>query len=178
MSQTPLMRLTNQGLAAVDAKFLAGTPERLADDPSFATPIVGHDFDPAALRFDLPDDPPIRRHDPAIAMALHAQLTREEGGSDDAHRACLQRLLDGQYKTDRLLSLSILRHAPAMLGFLDAVGDEIRWQVLNQVCRRLGLMATTYAVIAMDRAQVRALVAGLYQAVLDEGGYSDEEEPG
>jgi hypothetical protein len=87
-------------------------------------------------------------------------------------------LLSSQYRTDRLLSMALLRHAPAILGVLDAIGDDIRWQVLNEVCRRLGLMATTYAVVGMAREEVRELVKGLYEDVIAHGEFSDAREPG
>ena len=74
--------------------------------------------------------------------------------------------------------MGILRHPPVLLGVLDAVGDDIRWQVLNELCRRVGIMATTYAVFAMDRDEVRSLAAELYRSIVSERSYSDEEEPG
>lgn len=60
---------------------------------------------------------------------------------------------------------------------LDAIGDDIRWQVLNEVCRSLGLMATTYAVVAMTREEVRGFVGGLCRAVVECGEFSDAREP-
>jgi hypothetical protein len=63
------------------------------------------------------------------------------------------------------------------LGILDAIGGDLRWQVLNEICRRIGLMATTYAVYAMSRAEVQAFVYELYQAVLADGDFSSEGEP-
>jgi hypothetical protein len=49
-----------------------------------------------------------------------------------------------------------------MLGVLDALGDDHRWQVTNELCRRLGLVATTYAVVATTRAEVATLASKLY----------------
>jgi hypothetical protein len=231
------MRLTSQGLSAIDAGFLEGTPEQIGDNPSFASPIAGYEsivLD--GLTDGLPAGELGPRDDPQIAMALHrrleirrgvatdarmwawlaarhapgllrrrwstgtrapnrnrfvgsltenglarlwwaAELTREQGADNETHRSGLVTLLESQYRTDRLLSTPTLRQPTILLGVLDAIGGDLRWQVLNQICRRLGLMATTYAVYAMSRAQVRNLVGGLYEAILAGGDYADDDEP-
>jgi len=237
MSLVPLMRLTNQGRAALDERFLVGELERLPDDPIYATPITDHPrVDLEGLGFDVPSGPLGPQHDVMVALQLHrrfrirrgiavdarmwawlgarhlpdllrrrwttggripnpvrftgrlvdhglarlwwaAELTREDGAGESAHARAATALLSSQYRTDRLLSMAVLRHSSAMLGVLDAIGKDIRWQVLNEVCHRLGLMATTYAVVAMTREEVRRLVEGLYEDVLAHGEFSDAREP-
>jgi hypothetical protein len=223
MTRVPLMRLTNQGLAAIDGPFLAGTPERLADDPSFATALPGRGLVSAAsLTVSVEGTGTLRpEDDPAVAARLHAQLPirrglatddrfwawlaavhcapllrRRWGGADKAvnhkrftggltdnglsrlwwaaeltsgprgiDRAALTALLAVQYRTDRMLSMSILRHAPLLCGFVDALGDDTRWQVVNAMCQRLGVLATTYAVAAMNRDEARAFARRIYADV-------------
>ncbi len=219
--------MTNQGLVAVDAAFLDGTPEQLPEGPNFAMPLrepgllsrasVSVDV-PGSQRLGPEDDTrvavllhrvmPVRR---AVATddrfwawlaACHcapllrrrwrgsdrspnrkrfvgrttenglarlwwaAELTADQGKVDESS---LGALLSSQYRTDRLLSMSILRHAPVLRGFLDAVGDDTRWQVLNAVCQRVGMLATTYAVAAMSQQEARVFVSGVYQSVLSDG---------
>jgi hypothetical protein len=105
-----------------------------------------------------------------------AELT---SGDDDLDESLLASLLSSQYRTDRLLSMAILRHAPVLRGFLDAIGQDTRWQVLNAVCQRVGLLATTYAVSAMTRAQARTFVSKVHDSVVAEGSFweSPEREP-
>lgn len=237
MSLVPLKRLTNQGRAALDERFLVGEIERLPDDPVYATPITDHPrVALEGLRFDVPAGPLGPQHDVTVALQLHrrlgirrgvavddrmwawlgarhlpdllrrrwstggripnparfagrlvdhglarlwwaAELTREDGAGEGAHARAVTALLSSQYRTDRLLSMALLRHSSAMLGVLDAIGNDIRWQVLNEVCHRLGLMATTYAVVAMTRGEVRGLVGGLYEDVIAHGEFSDAREP-
>lgn len=237
MSLGHLMRLTSQGRAVVDERFLRGEIDRLPDDPVYATPIMDHprvEFE--GLRLDVPEGTLGPQQDVTVALQLHrrlrirrgvavdaqmwawlgaryfadllrrrwttgarlpkparfvgrlvdhglarlwwaAELTREDGASEREHGRAVGALLSSQYRTDRLLSMALLRHAPAMLGVLDAVGKDIRWQVLNEICHRLGLMATTYAVVAMTREEVRELVEGLYEDVIAHGEFSDAREP-
>ncbi|GEM_PF-6814710 len=106
-----------------------------------------------------------------------AELTCTESQAPREHREALGALLMSQYRTDRLLGMSIARHPPVLLGFLDALGDDIRWQVLNQVCQRLGVMATTYAVVAMTRDETRSLVSVVYSKVLAEREFLEDTEP-
>jgi hypothetical protein len=234
MTRVRLMRLTNQGLGAVDAAFLDGTPQRLPDDPSFAVPLR----DPgvlsrASVSVDVPGEHPLGPEDDArVAVIVHralpirraiatddrfwawlaacecapllrrrwrgsdrspnrqrfvgtvtdnglarlwwaAELTADRGGIDESSLAAL---LASQYRTDRLLSMATLRHAPVLKGFLDAIGDDIRWQVLNAVCQRVGVLSTTYAVPAMTREEARAFVSRVYESVVSEGAFAPGPE--
>jgi len=237
MTPRPLMKLTNQGMAAVDAAFLAGTPAHLPDTPSFATPIQtveGAVFTPPS--FELPEGPLGPQHDPVIALALHdqldirrglatdprmwawiaarhapallrrrwstggrppkrgrlvgrlvdnglsrlwwaAELTRDRDMTPSAHSYAVSALLSSQYRTDRLLSMPLLRHPPVMLGVLDVIGEDLRWQVLNEVCRRVGLLATTYAIDTMGREEVRSFLGRIHRDVLAGRNFSSEMEP-
>lgn len=233
--RTPLMKLTNQGLAAIDAGFLNGTTERLPDDPAFATRIDNEVVDLAAVSFEC--DKPGPQYDPEAAVTLHrklgirrgvatdskmwawlatrhaadflrrrwatgertvnrnrfvgrlvdnglsrlwwaAELTFNPGMGPKAHRQAVGQLLLSQYRTDRLLSMGLVRHPPVLLGVLDAIGDDQRWQVLNELCKRLGLLATTYAIDTMSREEAEQFVRRLYKDVVNGRDFSLEDEPG
>ena len=228
MKRVELKRLTNQGLAAVDAAFLDGDPELLPEAPTHVVAVnepglhsrasvaieipgadrLGPDRDPelaVIVHRSLPirravatDDrfwawlaacrcaPLLRRRWRGAGRSPNrnrfvgkttenglarlwwaAELTADPGGRSD--ESSLAALLSSQYRTDRLLSMPVLRQAPVLKGFLDAIGDDVRWQVLNAVCQRVGVLATTYAVPAMTRQEVRAFVSRVYEDVLSEG---------
>jgi len=228
-----LHRLTNQGIAAIDPRFLAGDPPRLPDDPELATRLPGHPELQADLSLDVPEGPLGPEHDVSVALQLHRQLPLRRGVAVDArmwawlgarhladvlrrrwateerpahtirfvgrlteqglarlwwaaeltcetgnarprpHDRAVSALLASQYRTDRLLSMPLLRHPPAMLGMLDALGGDLRSQVTNELCRRLGLVATTYAVVAMTRPEVAALAIELHAQIVRELRVSD-----
>ncbi len=236
MTRVRLMRLTNQGLAAVDAAFLDGTPQRLPDDPSFAVPLREPGIlSRANVSVDVPGDHRLGPEDDArVAVLLHrtlpirraiatddrfwawlavceyAPLLRRRwrgterspnrqrfvgkltdnglsrlwwaaeltAGADGIDEASLAALLSSQYRTDRLLSMATLRHAPVLKGLLDAIGDDTRWQVLNAVCQRVGVLSTTYAVPAMTRPEARAFVSRVYEGVVSEGGFARASDDG
>lgn len=236
MKRTPLMRLTNQGIAAVDATFLGGAPECLREDPTFVMSLLEQAPVPhESLCVDVPGVGPLGpEDDPRVAALLHqrlpirravatdtrfwawlvachlaplvrrrwsvgdrppnrkrfvgglsehglarlwwaAELTTDHGRVDVSSLAAL---LASQYRTDRLLSMPILRHSPVLRGFLDAIRDDIRWQVLNAVCQRVGVLATTYAVSAMTREETARFVADVYASVVATGSFSDSVELG
>lgn len=233
--KTPLMKLTNQGLAAIDAAFLLGTTERLPDDPSFAAQIEGETVDLEGVNFTISKPGP--ESDPDAAVTLHqklgirrgvatdskmwawlatrhaagalrrrwttgerklnrnrfvgrlvdnglsrlwwaAELTLDDGMGPKAHRHAVGLLLLSQYRTDRLLSMGLVRHPPVILGVLDAIGKDLRWQVLNEICKRLGLLATTYAIDLMNREDAGDFVRRLYKDVRSGRDFATEDEPG
>ena len=236
MTPTLLMRLTSQGIAAIDAPFLAGTPACLPEEPSFVTAVPEHAPVPLeTLSVDVPGEGPLGpADDPRVAELLHERLPIRRGVATDArfwawlgacHLAPLIRrrwsvgdrppnrtrfvgglsehglarlwwaaeltsedgrvdegslagLLASQYRTDRLLSMPILRHSPVLRGVLDAIGGDVRWQVLNAVCQRLGVLATTYAVPGMTRGEAARLVGEVYAGVVASGGFSESAELG
>ncbi len=236
MSRKPLMKLTNQGLAAIDTDFLCGKPEQLADEASYATRTG---YETAALEVLKFDDAPTTgpSDDPKVAVELHrllgiqrglaseprmwawlatrhaagylrrrwskggrppnrnrfvgrlvdnglarlwwaAELTQERDTTTEEHFKAIKKLLMSQYRTDRLLSMVLVRHPPVLLGVLDAIGSDIRWQVLNEICRRLGLLATTYAIDTMSRVEAQVFIGRLYREVVAGRDFSSEDEPG
>ena len=82
-----------------------------------------------------------------------AELTSREGRVDTKY---LSLLLGGQYRTDRILSTPILRQGHVVRALLDVLGDDVRWQVLNGLCARVGVLATTYDLAAMTESECRA----------------------
>jgi len=231
-----LRRLTNQGVAAINPKFLSGTPTRLPDDPELAVAVPGHPQVTADLSLDLPDGPLGPEHDVTVALQLHrqlpihrgvavdarmwawlgarhfadvirrrwsrddqppnplrfvgrlyqnglarlwwaAELTREGDPSQAERDRGLYALLSVQYRPDRLLAMPLLHHAPTMLGVLDALGGDTRDIVTNELCRRLGLVGTTYGVVAMSRAEVAALAGQLYREIVEELRLSEAPSP-